>query len=163
MNRIRCAATSIAVCATIVGIGASAAAAKSVTLHFFSKSVYSRFSDASGKPLSPSSAFAAGDRFSSASNDYAGNHKHHAKLATASDHIVCTITSSSTGICDGTIAIGGAMILGDDFVLNFTSNSPTVVKITGGTGIYRHAHGTVTVKSVGNNGNTSDVTIKVTY
>jgi len=32
------------------------------------------------------------------------------------------------------------------------------VKITGGTGLYRHAHGTVLVKSVGNN---SDLTIKV--
>ncbi len=160
MNRIRCAAASMAVCATIVGIGASAAAAKSVTLHFFSKSVYTRVSNASGNSVSQSSGPAAGDRYSSASNDYVGNHKHHAKLATASDHIVCTLTSSSTSLCDGTIAIGGAMIFGDDFALNFNSSSPTVVKITGGTGIYRHAHGTVIAKSVGKN---SDVTIKVRY
>jgi hypothetical protein len=39
----------------------------------------------------------------------------------------------STALCDGTLAIGGAMILGDDFVLNFNSNI-TTVKITGGTG-----------------------------
>ena len=78
---------------------------------------------------------------------------------TASDHVVCIVTSLSSGLCDGTFAVGGSLILGDDFVLHFTSNSPTVVKITGGTGRYRHAHGTVTVKSVSNH--TNNVTIKV--
>jgi hypothetical protein len=156
MSRIRYAAASIAACATIMAVGASAAAAKTVTLHFFSKQVYSRISDASGHPLH--SAPAVGDRLSNASNDYAGNHKHHAKHPTASDHIVCTLTSISSALCDGTIAIGGSMILGDDFVLNFTSNAPTVVKITGGTGTYRHAHGTIIAKTVGNN---TDLTIKV--
>ena len=121
--------------------------------------MYSRISDASGKPLSASSAPAAGDRISFASNDYVGNHKHHAKRATASDHIVCTLTSASTGLCDGTIAVGGAMILGDDFPFDFNSNV-TTVKLTGGTGRYRHAHGTVIAKSVGNN---SDLTIKVSF
>ena len=141
-----------------MAVGASAAAAKTVTLHFFSKQVYSRISDASGHALPPNSAPAVGDRLSNASNDYAGNHKHHAKHPTASDHIVCTLTSTSSALCDGTIAIGGSMILGDDFVLNFTSNAPTVVTITGGTGTYRHAHGTIIAKTVGNN---TDLTIKV--
>jgi len=158
MSRIKGAAASIAVCATIMAVGASAAAAKTVTLHFFSKQVYMRISDASGHPLSPNAAPAVGDRLSFASNDYAGNHKRHAKQATASDHIVCTLTSASSALCDGTIAIGGSLILGDDFVLDFTSNAATAVKITGGTGVYWHAHGTVIAKSVGNN---SDLTIKV--
>jgi hypothetical protein len=159
MGRIRCVAASMAACATIVAVGASAAAAKTVTLHFFSKQVYSRMSDASGKPLPPSSAPAVGDRFSFASNDYVGNHKHHAKQATASDHVVCTLTTAGSGLCDGTIAIGGAVIIGDDFMIDFSSSSNiTTVKITGGTGRYRHARGTVVAKSVGNN---SDLTIKV--
>ena len=158
MSRIKCAAASIAACATIMAVGASAAAAKTVTLHYFSKQVYTRISDAGGHPLSPNSAPAVGDRISSASDDYAGNHKHHAKQATASDHIVCMLTSTSSAVCDGTIAIGGSMILGDDFVLNFTSNAVTTVKITGGTGLYRHAHGTIIAKSAGNN---TDLTIKV--
>ncbi|MBV8734211.1 MAG: hypothetical protein JO120_05460 [Solirubrobacterales bacterium] len=158
MSRLRYAAASIVVCATIVAAGASAATAKTVTLHFFSKQVYSRISDASGHPLRPSAAPAVGDRFSFASNDYVGNHKHHAKQATASDHIICTLTGGSTALCDGTIAIGGSMILGDDFVFNFNSNAATTVTITGGTGSYRHAHGTVIAKPVGNN---TDVTIKV--
>ena len=158
MSRIRCAA-AIAACATIMAVGASAAAAKTVTLHFFSKQIYSRISDASGHPLSPNSAPAVGDRISFASNDYAGNHKHHAKQATASDHVVCTLTSASSALCDGTFAIGGSMILGDDFVLSLTSNAATTVKITGGTGIYRHAHGTIIGKPVSANG--TDFTIKV--
>ena len=155
MSRFKCAVASIAAGATIVAVGASAATAKPVTLHFFSKQVYSRLSNASGQPSN--AAPAVGDRFSFASDDYVGNHKHHAKQATASDHVVCTVTSTSAGLCDGVIAIGGAMILGDDFVLDFNSNT-TTIKITGGTGRYRHAHGTIIAKDVGNN---TDLTIKV--
>jgi hypothetical protein len=159
MSRIRCAAASVVACAAIMAVGASAAAAKTVTLHFFSKQVYTRISDASGHPSPSNAAPAVGDRLSFASDDYAGNHRRHAKQATASDHIVCTLTSTSRALCDGTIAIGGSMILGDDFVLDFNSSGATVVKITGGTGQYRHAHGTVVAQPVGNN---SDLTITVT-
>jgi hypothetical protein len=157
MSRVKCAAASIAACATLVAVGASAAAAKPVTLHFFSKGVYSRISDESGKPLPSNTAPAAGDRLSFASNDYVGNHKRHANRPTASDHEVCTLTSTSAALCDGTIAIGGSMIIGDDFVLELNSNT-TTVKITGGTGQYRRTHGTVIAKTVGNN---NDLTIKL--
>lgn len=158
MGRIKCAAVSAAACAAIIAASASAAAAKTSTLHFFSKQVYSRISDANGHPAVP--PLTVGDRLSFANNDYAGNHKHHAKQATASDHVVCTVTSTitSSALCDGTIAIGGSMIFGDDFVLNFISNAATTVKITGGTGVYRHARGTIVVKPVGDN---NDLTIKV--
>lgn len=158
MSRISYAAASIAACATLMAVGASAAAAKTVTLHFFSKQVYSRISDASGTPLPSNAAPAAGDRLSFASNDYVGNHKHHAKKATASDHVVCTLTSSSTALCDGVIAIGGSMILGDDFVLNFASNQ-TTLKITGGTGAYQHVHGTIVAKTVSSTN--TDLTVKI--
>jgi hypothetical protein len=147
----------MAACATIGAVGVSAAAAKSVTMHFFSKPVYQRISDPSGKVVKPPAVPGAGDRLSFASNDYAGNHKHHAKSATASDHIVCTLTSSGTALCDGMIAIGGSMIIGDDFVLNLSAKV-TTLKITGGTGRYRHAHGTVVAKTVGSN---TDLTVKL--
>jgi hypothetical protein len=65
--------------------------------------------------------------------------------------VVCTFTSQTTSsssfLCDDTIAIGGSMLLGDDFVINFPSKGPTTFKITGGTGAYRHAHGTVVAKA----------------
>jgi hypothetical protein len=158
MSRIKCASVSIAVCTAVMAASASAAAVKTRTMHFFSKQVYSRISDASGHHALP--PLAVGDRLSFASNDYAGNHKHHARQATASDHIVCTVTSTatSTALCDGTIAIDGSMIIGDDFALNFVSNAATRVKITGGTGLYRHAHGIVVAKPVGDN---ADLTIKL--
>jgi hypothetical protein len=151
---------SLAACGLVAALAAMPASAKTTTLHFFSKGVYARLSDSSGKVLPSSSRPTVGDRLSVASNDYAGNHKHHAKTATASDRIACTVTGPSTALCDGTFALGGAMLLGDDFVLNFVSNAPTIVKITGGTGRYRHAHGTVVAKTI--TPNTSDLTIKVT-
>ena len=94
-----------------------------------------------------------------------GNDKHHAKRSTASDHLRCTITGSTgdsaTATCDAQIAIGGSMLLANHAKLTFSeSSAPVVVSINGGTGLYRHAHGTVTSTSVGNN---SDLTIKVTY
>jgi hypothetical protein len=167
LSRIRCSAACIAACATIAAAGASAAAAKPTTLHFFSKQVYFRLSDATGKPLSQNTPLAVGDRVSIAANDYAGNHKHHAKRPSASDHIVCTLTSVSamggpgSALCDGMSAIGGSLILGDDWVLNFTSNAPTTIAITGGTGRYQNAHGTVTVVSINSSGTKSDLTIKL--
>ena len=70
INRNRFAAASFAACATIMAVGASAAAAKTVTMHFFSRQAYSRISDASGHAISQNSV-AVGDRLSFASNDYA--------------------------------------------------------------------------------------------
>jgi hypothetical protein len=71
----------------------------------------------------------------------------------------CVVTSPTGGICDGTIAIGGAMIFGDNFPISFTSNTQKVI-ITGGTGRFRGASGTVTAKGVGHN--QTDLTIRVT-
>jgi hypothetical protein len=151
--------------AAIAAVAAPAAAAKTTVLHFFSKAVYSRLSTASGTPLPSSATPVVGDRLSSADNDYVGNHKHHAKLPIASDRISCTFTSitgpiSGTALCDGTFALGGSMILADDFVLNFGTEL-TRVKITGGTGRYLHVHGTVVVVGVGKSNN-SDITATVT-
>jgi hypothetical protein len=152
MSPIRYGAALIGAYATIMAVGAPPAPAKSVTLHFFSMQVYARVSNADGLPLPPNSGLAVGDRISTASNDYAGNYKRHARQPTASDHTVCTFTSNNSRtnsfLCDHTIAIGGSMILGDDFVLNFPSKAPTTFKITGGTGTYRQAHGTVVANTV---------------
>lgn len=141
------------------------ASARTVTLHYFSKQTSSTFVTPQGKPLGPSSAPAVGDINDNTDLDYVGNHKHHAKRSTASDHLRCTITgltgNSATATCDAQIAIGGSMLLANHTQLTFSeSSAPVVVSINGGTGIYRHAHGTVTSTSVGNN---SDLTIKVTY
>jgi hypothetical protein len=62
------------------------------------------------------SALAGGDRFSFAGDDYAGKHRRHPKQAMASDYFACTLTRSGSALCGGTFAIGGSMIMGDDFV-----------------------------------------------
>jgi hypothetical protein len=159
MNRIRWAAASVAACAAIGAVAATGVAAKTVTRHFFSKRVYTRFSDASGRQLSSNFAPAVGDRVTFASDDYSGDHNHHAKKATASDQTVCIIISSNSVLCDGIFAIDGAMIIADDYVLHFPSKKkPITIKITGGTGRYRGARGTVSASTVGND---LDVTINV--
>jgi hypothetical protein len=168
MSRIRWAAASIAACAAIAAVGATAVAAKTVkrhfvTMHFFSKRVYTRISDASGRRLSSNFVPAVGDRVSWASNDYSGDHNHHAKKATASDETVCTVMSSSGALCDGIFAIGGSMIIADDVVLRLPSKklTPVTIKITGGTGRYRGARGTVSAIAVGNSLDVTDITINV--
>jgi hypothetical protein len=148
-------AAALAVASTVGG-----AAAKTVALHFFSKQVYFRLSYANGKPLPPTAPQSDAERISIAGNDYAGDDKQHAKQATASDHFVCIPRNSTPGaLCDATFAIGGSMILADDFVFSFCCPPPPqTFKITGGTGLYVHAHGTVIAKAVGKG---TDFTIKV--
>jgi hypothetical protein len=146
-----------------LAVAAAPASAKTVTLHFFEKGVSSSFSDANGQPLSPNAAPAPGDRFSFASDEYAGNHKHHAKHPTASSHVDCTVGASQTAICDGQFALGGSLLLADNFTLNLNSQGSAAVALKGGTGRFKHAHGHLATKPVGNpNNNTNDVTITIT-
>ena len=140
---------------------APASAAKK--LRFFSKQVSSSLTDASGNPITnPNTPPAAGDRFVVTDLDYVGNHRHHAKRWTASDHFACTFTTPPAAICSGQIAIAGSMLFSDNVPLDFANPSATVtVPITGGTGRYRGAKGTVTSVSVGKTNN-SNLTITLT-
>jgi hypothetical protein len=80
-----------------------------------------------------------------------------------SDHLRCTITGiAAAGPAarrSGQIAIGGSMLLANDDMLTLSDTAPAT-PINGGTGIYRHAHGSLIPKNFGNN---TDFTIKVTY
>ena len=148
-----------------VAVLVPAASAKTVTLHYFSKQTSNTILTPQGQPLAPNSQPSIGDINDETGVDYVGNHKHHAKRATASDHLRCTITSFASdggaATCDGQIAIGGSMLLANTAPLTFSAtNAPTVVSINGGTGIYRHARGKIVVTSVGNN---SDYVIRVSY
>lgn len=132
----------------MMAVGASAVAAKTVSVHLFAKRVYSRSSDPNGHPLPPHSGLAVSDRISTAFDDYSGNRLHHLKQVTASTHVMCVVRSGTTFLCDETTAIGGSMILGDDVVINLVAKGPTTFKITGGTGTYQHARGIVIARSV---------------
>ena len=136
---------------------------ETITLHLFEKQTSMSFVGPDGKPLPPTGTPAPGDHFSVTDDDYVGNHKHHAKSPTASAHIECTITSPTSGLCSAQGAIGGSMLLASDFTIDLTApkNAPSTVAINGGTGRYKHAHGTISIKPVGNTNN-DDTTITFT-
>jgi hypothetical protein len=149
----------------VFAIAAAAAKTSTITLHFFQKGVSFKVTDPAGNPvtLSATTSPAPGDVFVATDLDYVGNHKHHAKQYSASDHIRCTFQtvgpSGGTGVCDGQIAIGGSMLLADHVTANLGPNS-TSVPLNGGTGKYAGYHGTSTSISIGNSNN-SDFTITV--
>jgi hypothetical protein len=149
-----------------VVLTASAADAKTVTLHLFSRQTSSTFVTPQGKPLPPNTPPAAGDTNDNTDIDYLGNHKHHANNPAGSDHLRCTITSfaasGATGVCDGQIAIGGSMLLVKHETVALPNTARLSFRINGGTGIYRHAHGKLIATNIGNTGN-SDFDIKITY
>jgi hypothetical protein len=165
MHRIKTAAVLVGACGTFLAVMAGAASAKTITLHFFSKQVYSSFTGPSGQALPQNAPPTLGDRFAFASDDYAGNHKHHARRPSSSTHVDCVVNSASTAVCDASLALpSGAMLFADSWTLNLaTGGPPAVVHLTGGTNQYRHARGTVQVKNVGGpNSNFSDNTVRFT-
>ena len=146
--------------AAVLAFAQGTASAKTTTMHFFSKNVSDNFYQANGQLITnPNAQPAVGDYFISTDLDYTGNAKKHAKTATASDNLVCTITTATQGVCDGSIAIGGSLLLANHVTIDIASNNP-VVPINGGTGQFKGAHGTVTTVEIGNTANSN---FTVTY
>jgi hypothetical protein len=100
--------------------------------------------NASGKPLSASATPKRGDYLIGIDVDYTGNHGKHTTTPTGSDNAVCTFKTTTRAVCDEVIAIGGSLLLSDHVTVNFSLTSPTS-KITGGTGKFKGARGTITV------------------
>ena len=166
MEARRSPAGPIALLASVLltlAVGVPPAGAKSVTLHYFSRTTSDTFVNPQGQPLAPDSQPTIGDVIDDTGTTYVGNHRHHATKATGSDHLRCTITSiSSTGptaLCSGQIAIGGSMILGNDETVTLSQSAPPV-RINGGTGIYGRARGLIRPTNIGKN---TDFVINVTY
>jgi hypothetical protein len=147
--------------ATVLALTAAPAGA-ATKLKFFEKSESVSLTDSAGRPIAdPNAAPAAGDTLEVTNRDFVGNHKHHAKRFTVTDHLRCTFTSASEAVCNGQFAIGGSMLLAENATVKLDFTTPTVVvPITGGTGVYEHAKGTVTSNNIGNTGN-ADVTISL--
>jgi hypothetical protein len=151
---IRCmgaATVAIAIACGAAGAAAGGASATShspggpvTTLHIYAVDQYNAMFEANGQPMSPSAQPAPGDYIVGVDEDYLGTHLAHSKTSTGADNSVCTFTSPTTGICDQVIAMGGSLLLFDHVKVDFALKSP-VSEITGGTGIFEGAHGTVTV------------------
>jgi hypothetical protein len=125
------------------GLFAGVAGAKTQTLHFYQVSGPTQFYNASGDPINlnpPATLPTAGDSFDETDLDYAGTAKHHSSHWTASDHLTCTFTNADTGRCDSQIAIGGSMLLSNNFTYHFQRSNP-IVAISEGTGAFHGVHG----------------------
>ena len=147
-----------ALCAVAI-LATSASAA--TTLHFFDKSLSNTFTDPSGHPIGNSSTPPpAGSAINITAIDYAGNSKHHAKAPTASIHLACVVTTAPHAVCFAQVAIGGSMLLGNQFTVSLASGNPfSTVKLNGGIGKFAHAHGTVHSVPSGK----SDSNVTITY
>jgi hypothetical protein len=147
-----------ALCAVAI-LATSASAA--TTLHFFGKSLSNTFTDPSGHPIGNSNTPPpAGSAINSTEIGYAGNSKHHAKAPTASIHLACVVTTAPKAVCFAQVAIGGSMLLANQFTVSLASGNPfSTVKINGGIGKFAHAHGTVH-STPASNGNSN---LTITY
>jgi hypothetical protein len=139
---------ALAVTAALLAGAASAgvASAKSETLHFYQVGGPTQFYNAAGKKINldpPATLPKAGDSFDETDVDYVGTPKHHAAHWTATDHLTCTFTDHDTGLCNSQIAIGGSLLLSNNFTMKFApTNAPA--PINEATGVFSGMHGTLT-------------------
>jgi hypothetical protein len=130
---------------TAVNAIADAAPRTATTLHFFSWERFEALYDRYGYALriTERTPLLAGERYVFASDDFAGTHRHHARRASGSDRVDCAIVKTNQGLCSVRLTLGRSSIRGERFPLYF-SRRVTRLKITGGTGRYRGARGTIT-------------------
>lgn len=163
LKKRTCPVAAVLAATASVTLAAAPASAKTTTLHYFQKSTSQKFVGANGKPIAPFGPKhhpKIGDRFVSTDLNYTGNHKHHASKASASDRLVCTfINANGLAKCHGVITIGKSTLLADATISLRGGNVD--IPITGGTGVYAHAHGTTKSVSIGNT-NDSDFTVTFT-
>jgi hypothetical protein len=127
-----------AVVALVAAVGVSSADAggghKTQTLRFFSQPASITLTTADGtvhrKPPYPEAK--PGDVLDVNSLDFVGNHLHHAKRWSISDHVRCEFGTGEPD-CEGQVAVGGSLLI-------FHGNPGTLVN---GTGRYQGATGRV--------------------
>jgi hypothetical protein len=148
---------------------APASATTHQTWHLWSKQTSILAFDASGNPIDEATtAPTAGSIFTVGDVDYLGDHTKHGKQVVSTDHLDCTFTQVdlSAGVlaalCYGEFALPGGMVLFDHQTVDF-GKTRTIYKITGGTGRYDGATGSLTADSYGGQTNDTDVVLRVTY
>lgn len=139
----------LSVCAVVgvsaVGVVSSAAAVKPQTISLLEVDTFfagtGGYNTASNTPPSPGQ----GVTFSGTEYKWSGK-KRGAPLGHL--QVVCTVTTGSTGLCNGIISLpsGSIELLG---AANFSSNAPSDVSVVGGTGSYVGAQGYMHTKNIG--------------
>jgi hypothetical protein len=132
---------------------------KTIVLRFYSVTTSFVYTTAAGKVLpQPPAKPSPGDRLELTDVDYKGNHAHHAKRWSVSDHTLCIFGSDGGApTCDGQAAMGGNQLL-----LFHTpgggAGGDTVV--SGGTGRFAGATGSVAMSEIAGT-NDSDIVLTV--
>jgi hypothetical protein len=138
-------------------------AATPTTLHLFLHSQAQGLFGPDGKPGNPNQPPAVGDYFTDSDIVYSGSHSSHPAASMGSAHLICAVTavsgSGGTGVCNGLIDLGGSLLVADHQSVDLSGNN-VKLGITGGTGRYEGAQGTLSSADVGNT-NDTDVTLSV--
>jgi hypothetical protein len=129
---------------------------KTIVLHFYSVTTSFVFTTAAGKVLAqPPATAGPGDRLELTDVDFGGNHTRHAKRPSSTGHTICIFGSGGGApTCDGQAAIGGNQLL----LFHTPSGGDTVV--SGGTGRYAGATGTVAMTEIADTNN-SDIVVTI--
>jgi hypothetical protein len=140
----------------VVAPPVSAAAGSSATLHFYSVTQSLTATSATGQPVDPTSLFAVGDHFDGTDLLYTGQHQRHAQNFSGSDHLQCVVVVASTvaerQTCTEQFAFGSAMLLATNVTVTFNGGTGTI-PITGGTGRFKNARGTLVSTPVADSNN----------
>ena len=136
--------------------GAARTATSTVVLHFYQVQTSLTFYNASNVVIQGYPP--VGGHVREDDVDYVGNHAHHAKNFSVSDHLYCSVISApANATCAFEFAVGGSLIYGDDLHGNLASSSDTF-PVTGGTGKYAGFTGTAVGTPIGKSNN-SDIVI----
>jgi hypothetical protein len=161
-TRLACCAGVVTLALGLGGVLVPGAQAQGETLHFFQKSVTNDFFNAAGRPIDlnpPATVPGKGDRLDSTDLDYVGTAAHHTAKWAGSDHVSCTFVASAKAICDAELAVGRSLVLATDDTVQF-GPGPVTLRVTGGTGIFAGAHGTLTSVNT-SAGNDANLTVKL--
>jgi hypothetical protein len=159
----RSAGLAAAVLLAVAGVGSSGAAmavsaqtTMPVVIHYYSVSTGQNMYTQDGTLVTdPNATPVAGDYIVSTDNDYVGTQANHSMDVAATDHLYCLVVQApGSVVCSGQIAVGDSMILADNSMQDFSANSTTqTFQVTGGTGDYQGATGTVVTTQIGNTNN----------
>jgi hypothetical protein len=132
------------------------ASTKTITFRLYSEVASLVLTRADGTVVDqPAGPPAAGDQLEITENAFRGTHQSHSKKVVATSHTIC-VFRSATGApsCDGQAAVGGNQLL----LFRTRAGGDTVV--SGGTGRFAGATGTVASTEIGDTNN-SDLVVVV--
>jgi hypothetical protein len=132
------------------------AAPSSIVLHLYQKSGVTTFYNASNVVIQGYPP--VGGHVKEDDEDFVGNHLHHAKRSTVTDHLYCTVVSApANALCFTEFATGSSLIYSDNAPINLAASSGPI-PFDGGTGQYAGYSGQVLSTSIGNSNN-SDLVV----